>query len=325
MRERGSRLVLADHPQAAERLAEVVEECLALGGEAVGAAFDGHRRSCGRLGNREPWAVLRASSTAPGLQGEFVSVERYPLEDARRLLDVNVLGLVCVLAAAARAMIHAGSGGSIVNIASMAGVSGAPNMPAYSASKAAVVGLSKAAAKDLAPHGIRVNAVSPAFIGPRPDVGDAGCAQAEAGSQYFADDPDTVASQMIAHDPAPALRDAEGGRSGCRLPSLRRSLVCHRRQSRGLGRKRLMTIRVAQSNLDAIAAEGIAVPRYDRSVLAPRILHLGVGGFHRSHMALYTDELATDGSDWAIRGVGLFEADRPMADEPRAAKTTSTR
>ena len=39
-------------------------------------------------------------------------------------------------------------------------------MPAYSASKAAVIGLTKAAAKDLAPRGIRVNAVSPAFIGP---------------------------------------------------------------------------------------------------------------------------------------------------------------
>ena len=74
-----------------------------------------------------------------------------------------------------------------------------------------------------------------------------------------------------------------------------------------------MTIRVTQSNLDAIAAQGIAVPRYDRSALGPRILHLGVGGFHRSHMALYTDELATDGGDCAIRGVGLLEADRHMA------------
>jgi mannitol 2-dehydrogenase len=75
-----------------------------------------------------------------------------------------------------------------------------------------------------------------------------------------------------------------------------------------------MAIRVAQSNLDAIGALGISLPRYDRSALAPRILHLGVGGFHRSHMALYTDELAAGGSDWAIRGVGLLEADRHMAE-----------
>jgi mannitol 2-dehydrogenase len=68
------------------------------------------------------------------------------------------------------------------------------------------------------------------------------------------------------------------------------------------------------SNLDAIHARGVPVPRYDRSVLVPRILHVGVGGFHRAHMALYTDDIAADGSDWGIRGVGLLGADRRMAD-----------
>jgi NAD(P)-dependent dehydrogenase (short-subunit alcohol dehydrogenase family) len=94
-------------------------------------------------------------------------------------------------------MIDGGTGGSIVNIASMAGVSGAPNMPAYSASKAAVVGLTKATAKDLAPHGIRVNAVSPAFIGPGRMWETQVAQQAAAGSQYYAADPDAVAAQMI--------------------------------------------------------------------------------------------------------------------------------
>jgi mannitol 2-dehydrogenase len=68
------------------------------------------------------------------------------------------------------------------------------------------------------------------------------------------------------------------------------------------------------SNLDAIGALGLPVPRYDRTALKPRILHLGVGGFHRAHMALYTDEVAADGEDWGIRGVGLLDADRRMAD-----------
>ena len=63
--------------------------------------------------------------------------------------------------------------GSIVCTASMAGVTGAPNMPVYSASKAAVIGLARSAAKDLAPLGIRVNAVSPASSA-RPDVGQPG-------------------------------------------------------------------------------------------------------------------------------------------------------
>jgi NAD(P)-dependent dehydrogenase (short-subunit alcohol dehydrogenase family) len=194
--ERGSRLVLADHPQTDERLQEVVEDCLSLGAEAVGATFSvtDEAAVASAIDSHEPFSGVVNSA---GLQGEFVSVERYPLEDARRLLEVNVLGLMSVLAASARAMIRVGIGGSIVNIASMAGVSGAPNMPAYSASKAAVVGLTKTAAKDLAPHGIRVNAVSPGFVGPGRMWETQVARQAGAGSQYFAGDPKAVESQMI--------------------------------------------------------------------------------------------------------------------------------
>ena len=72
-------------------------------------------------------------------------------------------------------------------------------------------------------------------------------------------------------------------------------------------------MRVSTANLDAIEHLGTTVPHYDRSALAPRILHLGVGGFHRAHMALYTDELAESSGDWGIRGIGLLDADRRMA------------
>jgi mannitol 2-dehydrogenase len=72
-------------------------------------------------------------------------------------------------------------------------------------------------------------------------------------------------------------------------------------------------LRLSTANLEAIAQLGVGVPHYDRAGLAPRILHLGVGGFHRAHMALYTDDLAEDGGAWGIRGVGLLEADRRMA------------
>jgi NAD(P)-dependent dehydrogenase (short-subunit alcohol dehydrogenase family) len=132
-----------------------------------------------------------------GYQGVFAPIDRYPLEDARRVLDVNVLGATAVLAASARAMIETGVGGAIVNVASMAGVSGAPNMPVYSASKAAVIGLTKAAAKDLAPAGIRVNAVSPGFVGPGRMWDTQVAAQAAVGSQYYAREPDAVAAQML--------------------------------------------------------------------------------------------------------------------------------
>src|SRR5581483_9296535 len=79
-----------------------------------------------------------------------------------------------------------------------------------------------------------------------------------------------------------------------------------------------MAIPLRASMLGAIAALGLPVPGYNRAALAPRILHLGVGGFHRAHMALYTDEVATRGGDWGIRGVGLLDADSRMADVLRA-------
>ena len=139
---------------------------------------------------------LRGLVNNAGYQGVFASVDQYPLEDARRVVEINVLGTMTILAAACRSMVRAG-GGAIVNIASMAGVSGAPNMPAYAASKAALIGLTKAAAKDLAPKGIRVNAVSPAFVGPGLMWDTQVARQAAAGSQYYATEPDAVAAQMI--------------------------------------------------------------------------------------------------------------------------------
>jgi NAD(P)-dependent dehydrogenase (short-subunit alcohol dehydrogenase family) len=82
----------------------------------------------------------------------------------------------------------------------MAGVTGAPNMVAYSASKAAVIAMAKSAAKDLAPAGIRVKAVSPAFIGPG-RMGLPSRCPGRSDSPYFADQPDEVAQQMIAMVP----------------------------------------------------------------------------------------------------------------------------
>ena len=79
-----------------------------------------------------------------------------------------------------------------------------------------------------------------------------------------------------------------------------------------------MPLRLSTANLEAIEQLGVAVPHYDRAGLAPGILHLGVGGFHRAHMALYTDDVAGDGGDWGIRGVGLLDVDRRMADVLRA-------
>ena len=193
---RGHRLALADHPSAGARLDATVNRCRRLKAEAEGVTFDVTDEAAVTPAV-QGLGPLGGLVNNAGYQGVFTSVDRYPLEDARRVVEINVLGAMTVLAAVGRAMIEGGAGGSVVNIASMAGVSGAPNMPAYSASKAAVIGLTKAAAKDLAPNGIRVNAVSPAFVGPG-RMWDAQVErQAAAGSQYYATDPDAVAAQMI--------------------------------------------------------------------------------------------------------------------------------
>jgi mannitol 2-dehydrogenase len=74
---------------------------------------------------------------------------------------------------------------------------------------------------------------------------------------------------------------------------------------------------VNAASLPAISDRGIPVPSYDRTRLRPRIVHIGVGGFHRAHMALYTDELASQGSTWGIRGLGLLPTDVRIADALR--------
>ncbi|MDF1566385.1 MAG: SDR family NAD(P)-dependent oxidoreductase [Spirochaetaceae bacterium] len=135
-----------------------------------------------------------------GYQGIFKPIHQYPVDDFETTIKVNVLGAFNVLQVVAAHMVERKSG-CIVNTASMAGVDGPPNMPAYGASKFAIVGLTQSAAKDLAPHGIRVNSISPAFMGPGFMWDRQVELQAEAGSQYFSTDPKIVAEQMIGSVP----------------------------------------------------------------------------------------------------------------------------
>jgi len=131
-----------------------------------------------------------------GILGPFHPLLDYPTEDFDAIQAVNVRGAFLVLRAFARHMAAHG-GGSIVNMASMAATGGPPNMIAYATSKAAILGMTQTASKDLAPHGIRVNAVSPAYMGPGFMWTRQVELQAAAGSQYFAADPAVVAQQMI--------------------------------------------------------------------------------------------------------------------------------
>lgn len=84
-------------------------------------------------------------------------------ESYDRLMNINVKGVFFLAKAVAKEMISAG-GGNIVFLSSMWGIAGAAGEVAYSASKAAVIGMTKALAKELAPSHIRVNCVAPGVI-----------------------------------------------------------------------------------------------------------------------------------------------------------------
>lgn len=86
------------------------------------------------------------------------------VEEWRAVLEVNLTGAFLCAQAAARSMIDHGQGGVIVNVASVAGLTGVRNRTAYGAAKHGVVGLTKVMALDLAQHGIRVNAVAPGAV-----------------------------------------------------------------------------------------------------------------------------------------------------------------
>ena len=98
-----------------------------------------------------------------GLAGKAAPVWEQTDDDWNRALAINVTGPFFMCRAV---MPHMRSRryGRVVNIASIAGKEGNPNMAAYSASKAAIIGLTKSVAKEVATEGICVNAVSPAVI-----------------------------------------------------------------------------------------------------------------------------------------------------------------
>ena len=74
-------------------------------------------------------------------------------------------------------------------------------------------------------------------------------------------------------------------------------------------------IHLDNAHLDDLGAD-IATPDYDRKAVTEGIVHIGVGGFHRAHQAMYLDELMNQGEalDWGIVGVGVMPGDRRMKE-----------
>ena len=138
----------------------------AVGGGTAVVALDVSDAAAVDRAARETAAALGgidALVCSAGITGPNKPTWEYPVDDWRQVFDVNVHGLFYCNRAVVPIM-QQKNYGRIVNIASVAGKEGNPNAPAYSASKAAVIGLTKSLGKELAKTGIRVNCVTPAAV-----------------------------------------------------------------------------------------------------------------------------------------------------------------
>ena len=157
----GASVTLWDRdPQALERA------CKSLGGGARGVLVDVADYSQVEAALAQ---TLRATSqidmlvNSAGITGPNTTLWDYPVTEWERVMQVNLNGVFHVCKAVVPVM-RSQDYGRIVNIASVAGKEGNPNASAYSASKAAVIGLTKSLGKELAQTGIRVNCVTPAAV-----------------------------------------------------------------------------------------------------------------------------------------------------------------
>jgi len=161
----GARVVVADLHR--DRIDAAVQSIRDLKGEASGVAADvTDPAQCEAM-------VAHAVNTYGGLHIAFNNAgmpsaiggafEDFAVEDWNQLIATNVSGIFFAMRAEAPALKAAG-GTAIINTASVASFIAGPGMAAYVTSKHAVAGLTKAAALDFIPYGIRVNAVCPGFV-----------------------------------------------------------------------------------------------------------------------------------------------------------------
>jgi NAD(P)-dependent dehydrogenase (short-subunit alcohol dehydrogenase family) len=161
----GARVVIGDlNADSAEETARLVR---AAGAEAKALPLDVKREDSVRAFTDEALKAFGRVDGAfnnAGVLGPVKELAEVTLEDFERVMAVNARGVWLCLQAQIRVMLRQAppeGGHSIVNTASVAGLIGSPMLPAYTASKHAVVGLTRAAARSYGRRGIRVNCVCP--------------------------------------------------------------------------------------------------------------------------------------------------------------------
>ncbi len=159
----GARLVLVDQDKTG--LEESAAAVAASGAAAIAVEADVTRRTDveGYVARAiERFGTIDGFFNNAGILGAVTPLTEYPEDVFDRVMAVNVKGVWLGLRAVGAAM--AARGGAIVNTASIAGLRGGTHLAAYFASKHAVVGLTRVAARELARYQIRVNAVAPSPI-----------------------------------------------------------------------------------------------------------------------------------------------------------------
>lgn len=161
----GARISLWDLKQ--EAVDATVAALRSQGAEAVGIALDVTDEAAVEAAVQRTVTELGGVHIAvnnAGIGGPAASSGDYPIDGWKRVVDVNLTSVFLCQRAQIKAMRAAGSGGSIINMASILGQVGYAGSTAYAAAKHGVVGLTQTAAWEHAADGIRINAVGPGFI-----------------------------------------------------------------------------------------------------------------------------------------------------------------
>jgi len=162
MAESGARVALWDRDQAA---AEAALPSLAGDGHLAVSLDVSNEGDVAAASKKtiDAFGAIDIMVCSAGITGPNKPVADYGFEDWRQVFDVNMHGVFLCNRVVLPTMMGRDYG-RIVNIASIAGKEGNPNASAYSASKAAVIGLTKSLGKELARTGIRVNCITPAAV-----------------------------------------------------------------------------------------------------------------------------------------------------------------